>query len=41
MKTGKIEEGFKADFVVYERNPLKLDEDPVMVFVNGEIVWEK
>ena len=41
MKTGKIEEGFKADFAVYERNPLKLDEDPVMVFVNGEIVWEK
>lgn len=40
-RAGKIAEGFKADFTVYERNPLKFDEDPVMVFVNGEIVWEK
>ena len=41
VKTGRIEPGFKADFAVYERDPTKLDEDPLMVFVNGEMVWKK
>ncbi len=38
---GQIKEGYIADFAVYERNPLKLEDDPVAVYVSGEPVWER
>lgn len=38
---GKIKEGYIADFAIYERNPLKLEDDPVAVYVSGELVYEK
>lgn len=38
---GEIKEGYVADFAVYERNPLKLEDDPVAVYVSGELVWER
>ena len=39
IKAGKIEKGFKADFCLYERNPLLFEDDPVAVFVEGEEVY--
>ncbi|WP_041446373.1 amidohydrolase [Pseudothermotoga thermarum] len=38
---GKIEPGYMADFAIYERNPMKFEDDPVAVYVAGELVWEK
>ncbi|HBT38646.1 MAG: amidohydrolase [Pseudothermotoga sp.] len=38
---GEIKTGFLADFCLYEKNPLDLDEDPVAVYVAGELVHEK
>jgi len=38
---GEIKTGFLADFCLYEKNPLDLDEDPVAVYVAGELVYEK
>ncbi|PLV59069.1 amidohydrolase family protein [Thermotoga sp. KOL6] len=38
IKTGKIETGFKADFCLYERNPLLFEDDPAAVFIEGERV---
>lgn len=38
---GKIEMNHLADFCVYERDPLKFDEDPVAVYVAGELVYKK
>ncbi|MCS7175138.1 amidohydrolase [Pseudothermotoga sp.] len=38
---GKIEAGYLADFCIYEREPLKFDEDPVAVYVAGELVYTK
>jgi len=40
-RLGKIETGYLADFCVYERDPLKLDEDPVAVYVAGELVYKR
>lgn len=38
---GKVKEGYIADFAIYERDPLKLEDDPVAVYVSGELVYEK
>ena len=38
---GRIEQGYLADFAIYERNPLKLEDDPIAVYVSGELVWKK
>jgi len=38
---GEIKTNFLADFCLYEKNPLDLDEDPVAVYVAGELVHEK
>ncbi|MGJ8454095.1 amidohydrolase family protein [Pseudothermotoga sp. U03pept] len=40
-KVGKICEGYFADFAVYDRNPLKLEDDPVAVYLSGELVWQR
>ncbi|MEJ5230523.1 MAG: amidohydrolase family protein [Pseudothermotoga sp.] len=40
-RVGKICEGYMADFAIYERDPLKLDDDPVAVYVSCELVWQK
>jgi len=39
IKTGRIEKGFRADFCLYERNPLLFEDDPVAVFVEGWKVY--
>lgn len=38
---GEIKTGFLADFCLYQRNPLLLDDDPVAVYIAGELVYEK
>lgn len=38
---GQIKEGYIADFAVYQTNPLKLADDPVAVYVSGEVVWNR
>ncbi|GAB4316825.1 amidohydrolase [Pseudothermotoga elfii] len=38
---GKIEIGYAADFAIYEKNPLKLEDDPIAVYVHGEQIWQK
>ncbi|PLV57403.1 amidohydrolase family protein [Thermotoga sp. SG1] len=39
IKTGRIEKGFRADFCLYERDPLLFEDDPVAVFVEGWKVY--
>lgn len=41
VPTGKIAPGFLADFCLYERDPLLFEDDPVAVFVGGELVKTK
>lgn len=41
LPVGKIEVGYLADFAVYERDPTKFEDDPVAVYVSGELVWER
>ncbi len=41
LPVGKLETGYLADFAVYERNPMKFEDDPVAVFISGELVWER
>ncbi len=38
---GEIRTNFLADFCLYERDPLLFDEDPVAVYVAGELVHQK
>ncbi|KHC94001.1 hypothetical protein Mc24_00465 [Thermotoga sp. Mc24] len=41
IKTGRIEAGYRADFCLYERDPLLFEDDPVAVFVEGVKIYEK